>query len=498
MFYSLRKRVLSGLRPPLTTYSRLSTIYALSSGRGKCGVSVVRVSGEGVREVLEAMCGGEPPPRVATLRRIRHPITQDFLDRGLVLWFPKPKSFTGEDCCELHVHGGPAVVSATLGALSQLKGFRQAEPGEFTKRAFYAGKLDLTGAEGLADLIHSETEMQRRQALLQMEGALYKQTTLWKDTLVNAVAMMEAYIDFSEDQHLDEGIFPQVKAQILALHHELESHLSQGKRGERVREGVLTSLLGAPNVGKSSLLNLLCGTEAAIVSPTPGTTRDLIKRHVDIKGFPLTLCDTAGLRSHSNDPVEVEGMSRAVGTATTSDLLLVVVDCREYVRWAGGGESAPHLERFFLHHLKTLGVERDPTSPSCPPKWLVVFNKVDLLDDASLIKRTTETSAGAASYISCKTQEGLEGLITTLTAHLEDLCVGGRGEGAVVTQARHMGVLRECSESLSAAAAATSESTVDLSAHHLRLALNALGRLTGHVSSDDVLSLIFKQFCVGK
>ncbi|XP_069646597.1 tRNA modification GTPase GTPBP3, mitochondrial isoform X2 [Haliaeetus albicilla] len=288
------------------------TIFAVSSGHGRCGVAVIRTSGPGSRGALQSLTGRPelPPPRVLALRRIRDPATAEPLDRGLVVWFAGPQSFTGEDCAELHVHGGPAVVSGVLRALGRLPGLRPAEPGEFTRRAFRRGKLDLTAVEGLGDLIRAETEAQRRQALRQMEGELGRLYQRWSETLTQALAHLEAYIDFSEDDNVEEEVLSQVDATVRELEQEVGAHLQDGRRGELLRGGVHAVIAGPPNVGKSSLLNLLCQRPAAIVSPVAGTTRDVVEVALNVGGYPLVLSDTAGLRD-ATDPVEQEGVSRA-------------------------------------------------------------------------------------------------------------------------------------------------------------------------------------------
>ncbi|XP_059575482.1 tRNA modification GTPase GTPBP3, mitochondrial isoform X3 [Alligator mississippiensis] len=288
------------------------TVFAVSSGHGKCGVAVIRTSGPASATALRRLTGRDelPRPRAVALRRIRDPGSAEPLDRGLVVWFPGPHSFTGEDCAELHVHGGPAVVSGVLQALGRLPGLRPAEPGEFTKRAFQNGKLDLTEAEGLGDLIHAETEAQRRQALRQMEGELGQLYQRWSQELTQALAYIEAFIDFSEDDNVEEDVLTRVDTAVAQLDRELRGHLQDGRRGERLRGGVHVVIAGPPNAGKSSLLNLLCQRPAAIVSPVPGTTRDVVETTLNVGGYPVVLSDTAGLRD-ARDPVEQEGVSRA-------------------------------------------------------------------------------------------------------------------------------------------------------------------------------------------
>lgn len=289
------------------------TIFALSSGHGRCGVAVVRMSGPASLTALKTMAGlrlKTPPSRTALLRNITDPKTKEVLDRGLVLWFPGPHSFTGEDSAEFHIHGGSAVVTAVLQALGSVPGMRPAEAGEFTRRAFQAGKLGLTEVEGLGDLIHAETEAQRRQALRQMSGDLGRLYQDWTHRLKRCLAHVEAFIDFSEDEQIEEGVLDQVERSISELQTEVERHLQDERRGERLRSGVHVVIAGATNAGKSSLLNTLCQRPAAIVSPIAGTTRDVVETALDIGGFPVVLSDTAGLRD-SPDLVEREGVRRA-------------------------------------------------------------------------------------------------------------------------------------------------------------------------------------------
>ncbi|KAM9242144.1 5-taurinomethyluridine-[tRNA] synthase subunit GTPB3, mitochondrial isoform 4-T4 [Dugong dugon] len=289
-----------------------ATIFALSSGQGRCGVAVIRTSGPASGPALRSLTAGRdlPPARSARLRLLSDPRSGEPLDRALVLWFPGPQSFTGEDCAEFHVHGGPAVVSGVLQALSGVPGLRPAEAGEFTRRAFTHGKLSLTEVEGLADLIHAETEAQRRQALRQLDGELGRLCHDWAETLTTALAHVEAYIDFGEDDNLEEDVLERVDSSVRGLQAALGAHLRDARRGQRLRSGAHVVVAGPPNAGKSSLVNLLSRKPVSIVSPEPGTTRDVLETPVDLAGFPALLSDTAGLREGVG-PVEQEGVRRA-------------------------------------------------------------------------------------------------------------------------------------------------------------------------------------------
>jgi tRNA modification GTPase len=327
-----------------------STIFALSSGRPPAAIAVVRVSGPFARNALEALAPKIPEPRRAALRRLRDPATGGVLDEALVLWLPGPATETGEDMVELHLHGGRAVVAAVLGALGKVPGLRPAEPGEFTRRAFENGRLDLTAVEGLADLIFAETEAQRAQAMRQFQGLLGGRAETWRARLIEALALVEARIDFSDQDVPDDLIGPALHAARQLL-EEIDETLHDQRRGERLRDGLVVAIAGPPNAGKSSLLNAIAKREVAIVSPHAGTTRDVIEVHLDLHGFPLTLLDTAGIRL-SDDPVEQEGVRRAKARAAAADLVLWVVD-------AAVGEAT--------------GVE--------PGRW-IVRNKIDLVGGA--------------------------------------------------------------------------------------------------------------------
>src|SRR3954470_2574551 len=307
----------------MPTFDR-STIFALSSGRPPAAIAVVRVSGPQARAALEVLCK-LPEPRRAALRRVRKPGKQDLLDDALVLWLPGPKTETAEDMAELHLHGGRAVVAAVLEALGTLPGLRAAEAGEFTRRAFENGRLDLTAVEGLADLVFAETEAQRAQAMRQYQGLLGGRAESWRRRLIGALALIEARIDFSDEADVPEDLIGPALHAARELLDEIEQTLRDEHRGERLREGLTVAIAGPPNAGKSSLLNRLARREAAIVSPYAGTTRDVIEVHLDLGGYPVTLLDTAGVRE-SDDPVEQEGVRRAQARAAAADLVLWVVD----------------------------------------------------------------------------------------------------------------------------------------------------------------------------
>src|ERR1043165_4339913 len=309
-----------------------STIFALSSGRPPAAIAVVRVSGPRAADAITALGGKIPEPRRAALRRLREGDT--LLDEALVLWFPGPNTETGEDMVELHLHGGRAVIAAALAALGKLPGFRPAEAGEFTRRAFLNGRLDLTAVEGLADLVFAETEAQRAQAMRQLTGALGGRADAWRSRLIEALALIEARIDFS-DQDVPEDLVSPALDVARQLSDEIGKTLADEHRGERLREGLVVAIAGPPNAGKSSLLNRLARREAAIVSPYAGTTRDVIEVHIDLGGYPVTLLDTAGIRE-SDDPVEQEGVRRAQARAVAADLVLWVVDASDR---AGSGPA---------------------------------------------------------------------------------------------------------------------------------------------------------------
>lgn len=435
------------------------TIFALASGAGRAGVAVIRVSGPQAGQMLDRLTGRErPPARRATRVRLRR-AAGEVLDDGLALWFPAPHSFTGEDVAELHVHGGRAVIAALGEALAGL-GARPAEPGEFTRRAFDNGKMDLTAAEGLADLVAAETAAQRRQALRQMDGALARLYDDWRGRLVRAQAHFEAAIDFA-DEDLPPDIEEGVRGALGGLADAIARHLADGHRGERLRDGVEVAIVGAPNVGKSSLLNRLARREAAIVSATAGTTRDVLEVHLDLGGYPVILADTAGLRAAAED-VEAEGIRRARARAARADLRLAVFDAT-----AGG----PDAETRALLDADTV----------------VVMNKADL--GAPALDRL---DGRPVLGVSARTGEGMETLLATLEAEVARRF--GEG-GPAPSRLRHRVALEEAEGAIRRALAT---GQAELAAEDLRLAARAIGRITGRVDVEDLLDVIFRDFCIGK
>ena len=320
------------------------TIFALSSGRPPAAIAVVRISGPRAGEALKTLSGKIPAPRQAALARIRDPQSNEIIDEALALWFPAPHSETGEDVAELQLHGGRAVIAAVLAALARIEGLKPAEAGEFTRRAFENGKLDLTAVEGLADLVMAETQGQRRQAFRQLKGLLGDRAESWRQRLIQALALVEATIDFSDEADVPANLLAPALGLARELETEIAAALADGGRGERLREGLVVAIAGPPNAGKSTLLNRIARREAAIVSPYAGTTRDVIEVHLDLAGWPVTLLDTAGIRD-TDDPVEMEGVRRARERAAAADLVLWVVDAGGWTRHSGA-RTSPRTRKF--------------------------------------------------------------------------------------------------------------------------------------------------------
>jgi tRNA modification GTPase len=477
------------------------TIYALSSGRPPAAIAVVRISGPRAGAALKAVSGKIPEPRKAAFTRLRDPQTNEIIDEALVLWFPAPHSETGEDTAELQLHGGRAVIAATLVALSRVEGLRPAEAGEFTRRAFENGKLDLTAVEGLADLVAAETEVQRRQAFRQMQGMLGNRAESWRQRLIQALALVEAGIDFSDEADVPENLVQPALTLARELAEEIAAVLADGGRGERLRDGLVVAIAGPPNAGKSTLLNRLAQREAAIVSPYAGTTRDVIEVHLDLDGWPVTLLDTAGIRD-SDDPVEREGVRRARARAAEADLVLWVVEANAAA--ASGLKSAQ----------------------AGPPVW-VVRNKIDLLAANlrnesrlsinnknehekrsnkplktvvnSMLTNTSEPRFNKTDLefnVSAITGEGFGALLTALARAVEGFFAGT--EPALVTRERHRRALEDTLAALWRALSGDIAGHEDLLAEELRIAARVLWRLTGRVDVEDILEVIFRDFCIGK
>ncbi len=441
------------------------TIYALATAPGRAGVAIVRLSGPGAAAALRDLIGNLPAPRHAQHARFRDPQNGETLDDGVALYFPAPASMTGEDVVELQLHGSRAVLAAVFAALGRRAGFRLAEPGEFTKRAFLNGKLDLTAAEAIADLVEAETAAQRRQAMRQLQGEFGRRCEEWRARLIGAQARLEAEIDFPEEGLPGEQ-WAAARRVLALLRDEIARELADEHRGERLREGVSVAILGPPNAGKSSLMNALARREVAITSHIAGTTRDVIEIALDLGGYPVVLADTAGLRD-SADVIEEEGIRRARARAASADLKLVVLDATK------------------PDEAKTLAGLIDARS-------IVIANKIDRAQPGTL-GWADSLGAGAALRCSATSGEGIPELIERLGKAVAELL--NAGTAPLVTRARHRRALEDCIAALDRFAAAD---LPELAAEDLRTAARALGRITGRVDVEDMLDALFREFCIGK
>ncbi len=443
------------------------TIFALASGKGRAGVSVIRISGPNTMAAVKAITGKELPiPRTAARRWFIDPQDQSQIDDGLLIWFPNPGSFTGEDCAEIQGHGGLAVISALLKTLGNLSGLRLAEPGEFTRRAFQNGKMDLTEAEGLIDLIDAETEAQRKQALAQSKGALGALYEGWSDRLKRILAYYEAEIDFA-DEDLPEDLGQRLAPDINALLDEMDRHLNDNRRGERLRDGVQVAIIGPPNAGKSSLLNSLAQREAAIVSDIAGTTRDVVEVHLDLGGYPVILSDTAGIREKTEDVIELEGIRRAQQVAENSDLTLCVVDGSE---------------------MGSLKIAQDLLNDK---NGMIIFNKSDKISGE--VKADNADIGYPLFALSVKSGAGLDQLLHNISGKVAGLF--GASDMPYLTRERHRQAVLEAKEALEKVSLAPE---MVLAAEDIRIGMRALGRITGTVGVEDLLDVIFRDFCIGK
>ena len=567
------------------------TIFALSSGRPPAAIAVIRISGSRAGDALKVLGVKIPEPRKAALARIRD-ADNEIIDEALALWFPAPNSETGEDTAELQLHGGRAVIAGVLDALGRIEGLRPAEAGEFTRRAFENGKLDLTAVEGLADLVFAETQGQRRQAFRQMKGLLGGRAETWRQQLIQALALVEARIDFSDEGDVPENLVQPALDMACELAGEIETALADGGRGERLREGLVVAIAGPPNAGKSTLLNLLARREVAIVSPHAGTTRDVIEVHLELAGLPVTLLDTAGIRETS-DPVELEGVRRARERAQSADLVLWVTDAS--TPGAGGpmaeqanapppkrrradaahdveADAGPRAGSIFADRGYRFGNAGDlsvrvaagppPRSTAAPgfvaatadaalspPIWLI-RNKIDLIQGDSIksehkiqrvrknehlvwsnkpLRFIVNSELTDRSEDKVQTNDPLPNIVNQRLTHKSELvsvdndrsfdlsATSGAGfdlllgelarcaesflagaESALVTRARHRHALEETLAALRRAIGPETAGREDLLAEELRLAASALGRLTGRVDVEDILDVIFRDFCIGK
>ena len=453
------------------------TIFALATPPGRAAIQVIRVSGPGAARALRRMAGGVPPERQARLARITTAEGEP-LDQGMVMFFKGPRSATGEDCAEFHLHGSPVLGRLVMLALETLPRFRLALPGEFTRRAFANGKLNLDQVEAIGDMIDADTAQQHRQAMSQLDGDLGRQTETWRQDVLVLSARLEALIDFA-DEALPDGLDAEIRSGLAGLCTDLDKALATAHGGILNRDGISLALIGEPNAGKSTLLNLLAGDDRAIVSPEAGTTRDLVEVAIDVDGVALRLTDTAGIRADAGD-IEREGIRRAVNRAATAALVLVLVP-------ADSDDALACWQR--LADAVRSAVPAD--SAAAPPQLIPLITKTDLADGAVLPEWPR---------ICALSGEGREALDRLLKAHIADLVPPP--EPAMLTRLRHQQAVQTARDALERALAAARDNGVvtapELMAEDLRLAATALGRITGRVDVEDLLDHIFSSFCIGK
>ena len=442
------------------------TIYALSSGLGVSGVAIIRVSGNETKNIINKLTKAHlPNPRLATLRKITKINTNELIDEGLVLWFPAPQSYTGEDMAEFHVHGSRAVIKAVLDEFSNLENCRLAEPGEFTKIALRNEKLNLLEAESIGDLISSETEIQRRQAIRGMSGNNFEIYLNWRNKLIKSLANVEAKIDFP-DEDLPKNILDEIKNETEKIKNEIKKSLDDQKVGERIRDGFKIAIVGPPNAGKSSLLNYMSRREAAIVSETAGTTRDVIETHLNFNGYPVVISDTAGIRE-SNDEIESKGIKLALKKAENADLNIIVIEPKS---------------GYFTGFLKNL----------ISSNSILVVNKSDLGIDNIL----EEFGKFKPIYISIKNESNLNLLIEEIKQRLKNQFINS--DDILITRERHRINLEECKKHLESFSEKNLSKDFEKAAEDLRLATRYLGKIVGKVDVEEILDSIFNDFCIGK
>ena len=442
------------------------TIYALSSGSGTAGLAVIRISGEGTKEVIKSFIKDDvPPPRLATFKKFTKINTFELIDEGLLLWFPGPESYTGEDMAEFHVHGSLAVIRAILDQLSKIEDCRLAEPGEFTKIAFQNGKINLLKAESISDLISAETEIQRQQAVKIMSGRSSEKFNSLREKLLKILSNVEAKIDFPEDD-LPEDVIKNIKIVSEKIRKQIEMILNDQKVGERIREGFKIAIIGPANAGKSSLLNYLSNRDVAIVSEIAGTTRDVIEAHLNLDGYPVVISDTAGIRK-SQDEIEKKGIKLALKRAEDADLNIIVIEPKS-VDFTG-----------FLNDLIS-------------EKSIIVINKIDL----GYNKINQQISKFNPIFLSIKNETNLDELIKRIKDKLKNKFV--RSNETLITRERHRQSLEACVQNLKNFEEKNSQEDFDKAAEDLRLATRHLGMIVGKVDVEEILGSIFSDFCIGK
>ena len=442
------------------------TIYALSSGPGISGIAVIRVSGKDTSEVIKQITGEDlPSPRVATLKKFNKIDTNELIDEGVIIWFPGPNSYTGEDLAEFHVHGSRAVVSALHSSISKIKNCRLAEPGEFTKIAFQNGKINLLKAESIADLVSSETEIQRKQAIKIMSGKSSDQFNSWREKLLKILSHIEAKIDFP-DEDLPKDILSEIQKTSDQISSEIKKILDDQKVGERIREGFKIAIVGPINAGKSSLLNYLSKRDVAIVSEIAGTTRDVIETHLNLDGYPVVVSDTAGIRDSKNE-IEKKGIKLALNRAEDADLKLVIIDAK---------------------NVDFTGVLKDLVDENA----ILVVNKSDLLNG----KLNDKLKKYDHILISIKNNSNLDKLILKIKSKLENKFLS-HGD-ILITRERHRQHLKQCLTHLKNFKNKNGSEEFDKAAEDLRLATRHLGMIVGKVDVEEILGSIFNDFCIGK